>query len=350
MIERLQQILSDGEGVILSDPVSRRYFLGFESSAGYILVKKNDAVFIVDARYFERAKKEVKATRVSLLNSFGKQAKEFFESNVSKVFISTEKVSVAEFKRFKKALSPITVTLSDKIEKAIIKMRSIKTDKELLKIKAAIAITDRVFRKILSFIKEGVTEQFIRDKLVSLMKEEGGEGEAFQSIVVFGENTKNPHGIPSAKKLSKGEFITLDFGTIKDGYCSDMTRTVVFGEPTEEMKKLYNTVLYANEKAEAEIKLGMSLIECDKIARDVTEKDYPGKFVHSLGHGIGAEVHEAPFISSRGIGRIEEGMVFSVEPGVYLDNMGVRIEDLVICTAEGVINLCSSTKELIVIN
>ncbi len=350
MIEKLQQILNENEGIILSDVVSRRYFLGFESSAGFILAGKNDAVFIVDARYFERAKKEIKNIRVSLLNDIDKQFQEFFESKVSKVFTTPSKVTVSEFKRFKKAVSPITISMSDRKEKAIARMRSVKSSEEIEKIKAAIKITDIAFTKILDYLKEGVTERFIRDTLVQIMKDEGGEGEAFSSIVVFGENTKNPHGIPSDKRLMRGEFVTLDFGAVKDGYCSDMTRTVAFGEPTPEMRALYDTVLQANERAEAEIKPGMTLISCDKIARDITERDYPGKFVHSLGHGIGVEVHEAPFISSRGVGKISEGMIFSVEPGIYLDNMGVRIEDLVLCTGNGVVNLCSSKKELIVIN
>ncbi len=350
MIDRLQGFLKDNEGMILGDAVLRKYFLGFTSSAGYILIRKNDAEFIVDARYSERAKEEIKAVRVSRLTDFDKQAKEFFGNGISKVYTTPKTVTLEEFKKFKKAVAPITITMSDKKEQAIIRMRSQKTDEEIAKIKDAIAITDRVFTRILDYLKEGVTEKFIRDTILRLMEEEGGEGEAFSAIVVFGENTKNPHGIPSDKRLMRGEFVTLDFGAKKHGYCSDMTRTVAFGEPTPEMRKLYNTVLEANEAAEAGIKLGMKLADCDKFARDVTEREYPEKFVHGLGHGLGIEVHEAPFISPRGVGKVLERMIFSVEPGIYLDNMGVRIEDLVTCTKDGVVNLCSSKKELIIIN
>lgn len=217
-------------------------------------------------------------------------------------------------------------------------------------IKKAQEITDECYLYLRTFIKEGMSEISIADRIEQFMKKKGAPP-AFDTIVVSGERSCLPHGEPTSKLLEAGDFLTVDFGCKVNGYCSDMTRTFAVSYATEEMKKVYDIVLKAQLNALDNMKAGMTCKEADSLCRDyITEKGYGEYFIHGTGHGVGLNVHEEPYLNSRYDGILEENMVVTVEPGIYIpDKYGVRIEDLAIITTSGIINLTKSEKELIII-
>ena len=208
---------------------------------------------------------------------------------------------------------------------------------------------EAAFDEILNFIKVGVTEREIALELNRLMFEFGAEDLSFDTIVLSGANTSMPHGVPSEKKVQSGEFVLMDYGAVYNGYHSDMTRTVCVGEPDEEMLKVYDIVLSAQEAAIEKAKAGIIGCDLDKIARDIIERSgYGNCFGHSLGHGVGLEIHEKPNASPNYKLPLNEGAVVTVEPGIYIaGKFGVRIEDFVILTENGCKNLTKSAKSLI---
>ena len=236
----------------------------------------------------------------------------------------------------------------DTLDKLLRDLRVIKTPEEIQKIKAAQRITDAAFTHILRRIRPGVTEREIALEIEFFMRREGADGVAFDLIVVSGENGSLCHGVPSQKKIEKGEFITMDIGAVLDGYHSDMTRTVALGQISPEQKKVYHTVLEAQIAALGQCRPGVACGSVDKAARDIIEKDYPGTFGHSTGHGVGVEIHEWPRFAPGDKTIARPGMVVTVEPGIYLaGRFGVRIEDMVAITETGYENLTHSPKELI---
>jgi len=227
----------------------------------------------------------------------------------------------------------------------------IKTREEIEKIKKATKITDDAFSYILPFIKIGESEIFIKDTLEKYLIEKGDENLSFDTICVSGENGAKPHGVPSHKMLAFGDALTLDFGAMYDGYCSDMTRTVFIGKAEGEIKKLYDLVLEAQLKVLDSICAGKSCFDMDKIARDFFfEKGYGKYFIHGLGHGLGKEVHEEPYLSPKGDKILEPNMVVTVEPGLYIEGLGgIRIEDTVLITENGCEILTKSEKGIIIL-
>lgn len=227
----------------------------------------------------------------------------------------------------------------------------IKNEKEIEIISRAAALGDRCFSHILGFIKPGMSEKEVAAEIDRFLFENGAEGLAFPTICVSGERSCLPHGEPSDKFIQKGEFLTLDFGAVIDGYCGDMTRTVAIGSVTPEMRRVYDTVLEAQLAAIDFIKAGVRCFDADKIARDIiTDAGYGEYFPHGLGHGVGKQVHEAPTLNSKSEEILAENMVITIEPGIYIpDRFGVRIEDLAIVTEFGIINKVKSAKELIIL-
>lgn len=227
----------------------------------------------------------------------------------------------------------------------------IKNDKEIEIISRAAALGDLCFSHILGFIKPGMREREVAAEIERFLFENGAEGLAFPTICVSGERSCLPHGEPSDKLIEKGEFLTLDFGAVIDGYCADMTRTVAIGSVTPEMRRVYNTVLEAQLAAIDFIKAGVRCFDADKVARDIiADAGYGEYFVHGLGHGVGKQVHEAPTLNSKSKEVLAENMVITIEPGIYItDRFGVRIEDLAIVTESGIINKVKSAKELIIL-
>jgi Xaa-Pro aminopeptidase len=230
-------------------------------------------------------------------------------------------------------------------------LRSIKTENEVESIVKAQRIAEDAFNHILKFIKVGVTEKEIALELDFYMLRNGGEGLSFETIAVSGKNSSMPHGVPCDKKVENGDFITMDFGTIINGYHSDMTRTVAVGFATDEMKNVYDAVLKAQKNCLDNIKAGISCKDGDMFARSVINDSGYGKyFTHSTGHGVGVEIHEFPNLSPASDSILQVGNIVTVEPGIYIPGkFGVRIEDMALITENGCRNLTNAPKELIIL-
>lgn len=227
----------------------------------------------------------------------------------------------------------------------------IKNEQEIESISKAASLGDRCFSHILGFIEPGMSEKQIAAEIERYLFANGAEGLAFDTISVSGERSCLPHGEPTDKRIEKGEFLTLDFGAVIDGYCGDMTRTVAIGFVTDEMRRVYETVLEAQLAAIDFIKAGVRCFDADRTARDIiTNVGYGEYFPHGLGHGVGVLVHEAPTLNSKSEEILEKNMVITIEPGIYIpDKFGVRIEDLAIVTDFGIMNKVESQKELIIL-
>lgn len=227
----------------------------------------------------------------------------------------------------------------------------VKTPDEILKIMKAAAIGDMCFSHMLGYVKVGMTDFQVAAEIERVLHRLGSEGLSFPTICVSGARSCLPHGEPSDKVIEKGDFVTMDFGAMVEGYCGDMTRTVIMGKPTEEQHKIYHIVLAAQLAALDACKAGVSCFDVDKVARDIiTEAGYGEYFIHGTGHGIGREVHEEPYFNNKSTAILEENMPMTVEPGIYIpDTYGVRIEDLAIITKFGIINAVKSDKNLIVL-
>ncbi len=349
MFEFIRKILNDCAAALITAPASRRYLSGFEASDGFIVVTEKSAAFFAVSRYIEAAGKKIDNMEVLEFTGL-KSIKEYLENEkVTSLLIETAEVTLAQFKAFEKTLG-VKISRSGVLSKALIDSRMVKSETEIESIRAAQKITDEAFSHILKFIRVGVTEKEIALEIEFFMRKMGSEGVAFDTIAVSGENGSLPHGVPSERKIKSGDFITMDFGAVVNGYHSDMTRTVAVGEITDEQKTAYETVLRAQMAALSQIKAGRKCADIDKIARDIINENYKGAFSHALGHSVGLEIHEDPNFSPRSKATLKENMVLTVEPGIYLPNkFGIRIEDMVAVKENGVENLTKSPKELIII-
>ncbi|MBR6403426.1 MAG: aminopeptidase P family protein, partial [Eubacterium sp.] len=231
----------------------------------------------------------------------------------------------------------------------LMKPRQIKSLEEIELLRRAERIGDLAFDDILEILKPGMTELEVAAELEYSMKKHGAEGFSFDTIAASGKNSSMPHAIPSEKKLENGDFLTMDFGCIYKGYCSDMTRTVCIGKADDEQKKIYNIVLSAQLAVLEELRPGMMCKDVDRIARDyITAQGYGEYFGHGLGHGVGLYIHESPAFNTRDTSIVRPGMIETDEPGIYLpDRFGVRIEDMILITESGCEPLAHSPKNLI---
>lgn len=348
--DRLFESFKDADCVLITSDINRRYFTGMKSSAGVVVAFPEKAYLLIDFRYIEKARATVKNAEVIELKKLYPQIMELFNKhNAETVAIESESMSVKEFNSYKHFFKDMTFIHSDALSNAISSLRMIKDDEEIECIKKAQRIAEKAFAELLGFIKVGVTEREIALELNRLMFAYGAEELSFDTIVLSGANTSMPHGVPSDKKVESGEFVLLDFGAVYNGYHSDMTRTVCVGEPDEEMRKVYDIVLTAQETAIEAAKAGIVGSDLDKIARDVIEQNgYGSCFGHSLGHGVGMEIHEKPNASPNYKLPLGSGAVVTVEPGIYIaGKFGVRIEDFVILTENGCENLTKTAKNLI---
>lgn len=230
-------------------------------------------------------------------------------------------------------------------------MRMLKSEEELAHIRTAAKISDIAFEKILKDLKPGVSEAYINNQLEAYMREAGATSSSFDTIVASGQRSALPHGVASEKLIEAGDMVTLDFGALYKGYCSDMTRTVAIGEPNEKLKEIYNIVNDALTLGISCIKAGVNCFEVDTTIRNfIIEKGCGKEFGHGAGHSFGLEVHEAPFFSKASTEKIEAGMVMTIEPGIYIPGLGgVRIEDDLLVTETGYEILTHSPKELIIL-
>jgi Xaa-Pro aminopeptidase len=255
-------------------------------------------------------------------------------------------VTYGQYKELEDKLTGISLSPLNGI---VNKLRRYKDSEELSIIEKAAIITDEAFGYIIEYIKPGISEKEISFELENCMRKKGASGTSFNIIVASGIRSAMPHGVASDKLVEKGDFITMDFGCVYQGYCSDMTRTIVIGKATEKQREIYNIVLEAQQKALEAIKPGISTKEVDRVARNVISTYGYGKyFGHGLGHGVGLEIHEEPRLSPLGKDILEAGMVITNEPGIYIPDFGgVRIEDLVVVTHDGNKVLSKSPKQLI---
>lgn len=326
-----------------------RYLSGFSGSSAFLIITKNTDYFITDFRYKEQSAEQVKGFTILVNYNTTDEIKKIFAAEKFKAagFESTH-MTVNGLETLKSLFPDVNfVSQKESIEQFTME----KTPDEIAKIRKAIEITDKTFSKMLEFIKPGMTELEVSAEITYTQKKLGAEKDSFDPIVASGWRSALPHGIASGKKIETGDMVTLDFGCVYDGFCSDMTRTIAVGNPSDEMKKIYGIVLDAQVLACNAAKAGMNSKKLDSLARDyIKEKGYGEKFGHGLGHGLGIEVHELPGLSPRMEMNLLENSVVTIEPGIYVEGLGgVRIEDDILLNNTGCEILNKSRKELIVI-
>lgn len=341
------------EGVLVSSEINQRYLSGFNYTDGYVLILPEKAYLLADFRYIEAARNtacpedfEVIMPEGSMLSEIALLAE---INGLKKIYVEDATLSCAMLEKLRATVEGVEFVGG--ASAAILEERTVKADWELEKIAEAQSITDRAFAHILGFIRHDMSEIEVALELEFFMRRNGAEMTAFETIAVSGKASSMPHGVPRNVKLEQG-FLTMDFGARVDGYCSDMTRTIVIGKADDEMKRLYNTVLDAQRAALDIICEGVECRRVDKVARDLIDNaGYRGCFGHSLGHGVGMYIHESPgFSAGAPAGKLlGRGHVVTVEPGIYIaGKYGCRIEDMIAIDNGGnMINFTKSPKELI---
>ncbi|HPD88296.1 MAG TPA: aminopeptidase P family protein [Oscillospiraceae bacterium] len=349
-IKRLAgELPEDLDAAFINSAVNRRYYTGFNSSAGVLLVTRDDATIFLDSRYIEVGIRTITDAHVVLMGDLTSQLNEYFEEHhVKTVGIESGYMTVEKLFSLRKVLN---VELKDdpRLNYIILNQRRVKTPDEMEQIRAAQAITDQTFLHMLEQIRPGLSEKDLQLELDFHMLKHGATGLAFETILAAGANGSMPHAVPGTNVIKEGDFVTMDFGASVNGYCSDMTRTVAVGKITEEQESVYELVLRAQTAAEAAVRAGIPCDEIDAVARDmIYGAGYEGKFGHGLGHSLGLEIHEDPRFSPTCSDVTVPGLVMSVEPGIYLEGrFGVRIEDIVQVTEDGCDVITRSEKKLI---
>ena len=331
--------------ILITSKANVYYFTGLDSSNACLVLYKDYAVLVTDFRYKEAAKKTgynlaiigpgqtMEDVVLDILSSFGSEivAYEDYDLVAKKFLVYAEKFQMLP------------------VDEKFLKVRAIKEQNEAEKMLMASNIAIEAYNKAFEKIEEGITERQVVALIDYNMKALGASDVSFETIVAFGKNSSMPHHKPSNAKLQKGDAVLIDMGAKYEGYCSDMTRTFFYGEPSDKQKEIYEIVLEAQQKALDAVKSGIKCSELDAVARNyIEEKGYGNCFGHGLGHGVGVEIHEAPRVAGSSTDVLEAGMVITIEPGIYIENeFGVRIEDMVLVTADGCINLTNLNKKLI---
>ena len=338
------------DAMVVTSAPGEFYAAGFHGE-GVALITPSESWYWTDSRYIEAAGQLVSGAHVSMPGTgvgYRRLVSELVDKlGLKRVGFEDEYMSVAEFNLWKEAVKAELVPASG----LLTDLRMVKDANELAAMKEAQRVTDEAFTEILNDIKPGVTEREIAAKLTYLMARKGAERNSFDPIVATGANGSKPHAVPGATLINKGQFVTMDFGCVVGGYCSDMTRTVAVGEPSEEMDLVYHTVLKAQLAGIAAVHAGVTGSEVHKAAADViAAAGYGEYFGHGFGHSLGIEIHENPRFSPFWEKPIPAGACLSAEPGIYLPGkFGVRIEDVVMITDTGCIDITHSPKELIIL-
>lgn len=346
-----EKMQGKADAVVAFSPINRRWLTNFKSSAGYVVVTPEKAYIGVDFRYIEAAKKAGDEAGIEVIR-YEKQmeslAKLLDDIGAQVIGYEEQYMTVADFKLFKAAVGKKKYV---GVSSIFTELRAIKEPFEIERIAKAAEITDKAFLYALSIIKSGMTEKQLQQEIDTFFIKNGADGNAFDSIVLAGENTSRPHGVPSDRAFKTGDLILMDTGCMYDGYCSDMTRTIALGYIKDEAVEAYNTVLAAQQIALNRIKAEEKAAMMDKAARDIIDgAGWAENFGHSLGHGVGLEIHENPTLSTRSKDILRENAVVTVEPGVYFEGkFGIRIEDMVLVTESGLRNFTGSKKQLIVV-
>ena len=326
------------------------YFSGFTGSTGILVITEDELVVLVDSRYDEQARGQCSECRIirfddifleinNIISAKGILRLGFEDTNLTfnKHADFVKKIKVEE-------LVPIGHVISE--------IRTIKDSIEIEYVKKAVEIADIAFSHALKVIKPGISELAVAAEIEYSMKKNGAEGNSFETIVGSGRRSSLPHAVASEKIIEYGDMVVLDFGALYKGYCSDMSRTIFVGKkPDGDVKKLYDTVLYAQLEATKSVKSGTIASEVDSVARDIIKAEGYGEyFSHGLGHGVGLDIHEAPRVSQRSDIKLQRGMVLTVEPGIYVPGLGgVRIEDIVVVAGDIPMVLTRSPKEILVL-
>ena len=339
------------DGLLLTSRYSRHYGAEFDIAEGAAIVTAKGCRYFTDSRYIESAQNSLKGFEVLMVdrnNSYFKLINEAIaDFGVSTLGYEENYLTVAELMGYEKNLNAKLVPFNKQING----FRGVKEEWELDLMRKAQTIADKAFAEVLPRIKAGMTELELQAELIYCMYKNGAHGLSFDPIVVSGPNTSLPHGVAGERIIREGDFITMDFGVLYFGYCSDMTRTVAVGYATEEMKKVYDTVLQAQLAGIAATKAGVPGRDIDAAARDViAAAGYGAYFGHGYGHSLGLEVHETPSPNPGNPDPMPENAVASAEPGIYLPGkFGVRIEDVTIVKADGCENITHSPKNLIIV-
>ena len=352
-IEKYQSLLASGEvdALLLTSGYNRLYAAQYGVAEGVAVVTKEGAYYFTDSRYIEAAEKNLPGFTVRMTHPGSSEVERINEvigeHTIKKLGFEEADMTYKTFLEFQHALHAVLVPMQKKIDA----FRASKEPWELELMRKAQEITDLTFTQLQKVICAGMTEKDLRAELIYRLYKNGADGLSFDPIVVSGPNTSMPHGVPGDRQLQFGDFITMDFGCIYKGYCSDMTRTVALGFVTEEMDKVYKTVLKAQLAGIAATKAGVSGKAIDGAARKViADAGYGEYFGHGYGHSLGLEIHENPSPNASNTEPLPAGVVCSAEPGIYLPGkFGVRIEDVTIITEDGCEDITGSPKNLIIL-
>lgn len=316
------------DAFVTTFPPHLRYMSGYSGSNGLCIVTSSTLFFLTDFRYKEQIESEVECSRsyITSGNLIEKASEEKLLRRSKRIGVEQDYLPLSQYLELRKNFSAARfVPTSDVIET----FASVKSEPEIALIRKAVEITEAVFHDILKLLKPGISELDISAEVSYRQKKYGAENDSFEPIVVSGRRGSLPHGRPSSKKISRGELVTLDLGCFYRGYCSDLTRTVSVGKPSQEAKKVYRVVHEAQQRAIQAAAAGMPAKKLDAVAREyIRSMGYGKYFGHGLGHGIGLQIHEYPRISSRSTHTLVKGNVVTIEPGIYVPGRcGVRIED-----------------------
>ena len=338
------------DAMLVTSAPGERYAVGFEGE-GWVLVSRDGARYSTDGRYIEAARQQVTGAEIVLTergqSHLALAREEIRRRGLKRVGFESGRVSADELGRWKDRLPCELVAAQGLLDG----LRAAKDEEELARMRQAQRITDEAFREILNFIRPGLTEQEVAARLVYELLRRGGRRVSFDPIVAAGANGSMPHAVPGETVIQPGMFVTMDFGCVYEGYCSDMTRTVAVGQPTDEMERVYHTVLEAQRAGIAAARAGVTGSEVDRAARQaIQQAGYGSFFSHSFGHSLGLEIHESPNASPSEQTVFPAGAVISAEPGIYLPgHFGVRIEDVLVLREGGCEDITQAPKNLIVL-
>lgn len=341
---KLTKDLKEGEAFLVTSPENVFYLSGF-SGEGRLILTQEEAVLVTDFRYAEDAQKR---TEGFVIADAAQKIRDLLPNTIERVYIEENHMTVAQLNKYGEQLPGVWLSNGSEVVDAL---RLVKDAEEIAKITKAADIATAAFERVLALMKPGVSERDLALEFEYRVKKAGASGVSFDTIVASGENSSMPHAGVSGRCLQNGDFVTMDFGCIYEGYCSDMTRTVAIGKVSEEQKRVYDTVLAAQLAALDAVKAGADCAGIDAVARSIiVEAGYGDAFGHALGHGVGVQIHEEPRLSMRSEQVLADNMVVTVEPGIYLSGkFGVRIEDLVVVNGENPLNLSHFQKELRII-
>ncbi len=354
-LKKLSTRLLDNKSAFLVTHEANLYYLtGFPNSEGTLFITREKSYLLVDFRYGEAVKKSVTNCDVVVYERYYTTLGELVKKHgITEIFIESAYTTVRNYSLYKEKFGELKcrITANDTLDKLISNLRIVKSSDETAKIQKAQDITEEAYLELLNIVKPGVSEKELALELEFLMRKKGADGVSFDLITITGKKTSMPHGVPGDETVKNGDFVTFDIGAVFEGYHSDMTRTIAVGKVSERQREIYDIVRKAQLCGLSKVRSGVKASEVDKAARDVIENSGFGEFYkHSTGHGVGLDIHELPFVSSRCETFLSPGMVITVEPGIYLpDEFGVRIEDMVLVTKDGFKNFASLPKDLIIV-